>query len=114
MGFSQANIKWFIGGKLNVSYNCLDRHVEAGAGGQTAMIWQGNDAGESRKLTYAELLGKVCRFANALKSLGVKKGDRVCHLHADGARTGRGDAGLYPHRRSAFGGVRRVFCGVVT
>ena len=76
--FHAANIKWFIGGKLNVSYNCLDRHVEAGAGGQTAIIWQGNDPSESRKLTYAELLEQVCKFANTLKSLGVKKGDRVC------------------------------------
>ncbi|MBM4255383.1 MAG: acetate--CoA ligase [Deltaproteobacteria bacterium] len=76
--FHKADVKWFIGGKLNVSYNCLDRHVEAGAGGQTAIIWQGNDAGESRKLTYAELLAQVCQFANALKALGVKKGDRVC------------------------------------
>jgi acetyl-CoA synthetase len=76
--FHAANIKWFMGGKLNVSYNCLDRHVEAGAGGQTAIIWQGNDPSESRKLTYAELLEQVCKFANALKSLGVKKGDRVC------------------------------------
>jgi acetyl-CoA synthetase len=76
--FHAANIKWFIGGKLNISYNCLDRHVEAGAGGQTAIIWQGNDPSESRKLTYAELLEQVCKFANALKSLGVKKSDRVC------------------------------------
>jgi acetyl-CoA synthetase len=76
--FHAAQIKWFLGGKLNVSYNCLDRHVEAGAGAQTALIWQGNDHGESRTLTYAELLAQVCRFANTLKSLGVKKGDRVC------------------------------------
>jgi acetyl-CoA synthetase len=76
--FHTAHIKWFAGGKLNVSYNCLDRHVEAGAGGQTAILWQGNDPAESRRLTYAELLEQVCRVANALKSLGVKKGDRVC------------------------------------
>ena len=76
--FHNAHIKWFLGSKLNVSYNCLDRHVEAGAGGQTALIWQGNDHGESRKLIYEELLEHVCRFANTLKSLGVNKGDRVC------------------------------------
>jgi acetyl-CoA synthetase len=76
--FHAAQVKWFLGGKLNVSYNCLDRHVAAGAGGQTAIIWQGNDAAESRKLTYAELLEQVGQFANALKALGVKKGDRVC------------------------------------
>ena len=76
--FHAAQTKWFLGGKLNVSYNCLDRHVEAGAGQQTALIWQGNDASESRQLSYAELLDQVCRFANALKALGVTKGDRVC------------------------------------
>jgi acetyl-CoA synthetase len=76
--FHSAQIKWFLGGTLNVSYNCLDRHVEAGAGNQTAIIWQGNDPAESRSLTYAELLEQVCRFANTLKALGVKKGDRVC------------------------------------
>jgi acetyl-CoA synthetase len=76
--FHTAHIKWFIGGTLNVSYNCLDRHVEAGAGKQTALIWQGNDPTQARALTYGELLEQVCRFANALKSLGVKKGDRVC------------------------------------
>jgi acetyl-CoA synthetase len=76
--FHDARTKWFLGGKLNVSYNCLDRHVEAGAGAQTALIWQGNDLDESRNLTYAELLEQVCRFANTLKSLGVNKGDRVC------------------------------------
>jgi acetyl-CoA synthetase len=76
--FDAAHIKWFLGGKLNVSYNCLDRHVEAGAGKQTALIWQGNDPTQLRTLTYAELLQQVCRVANLLKSLGVKKGDRVC------------------------------------
>ncbi len=76
--FHQADIKWFINGKLNVSYNCLDRHVKAGAGDQTALIWQGNNQDESKKFSYAELLDQVCQFANALSALGVKKGDRVC------------------------------------
>src|SRR5215471_17034532 len=76
--FHTAEIQWFIGGKLNVSYNCLDRHIEAGAGGQTAIIWQGNDLSESRALTYAQLHEQVCKFANALKSFGVQRGDRVC------------------------------------
>jgi acetyl-CoA synthetase len=76
--FDAADIKWFINGKLNLSYNCLDRHVEAGHGGQTALIWEGNDPKEDRKITYSQLLEEVCRFANALKKLGVKKGDRVC------------------------------------
>ena len=76
--FHTADIKWFLGGKLNVSYNCLDRHVQAGAGDQTALIWQGNNQDESQTFSYTELLDRVCRFANALRALGVKKGDRVC------------------------------------
>jgi len=76
--FHSAEIEWFKGGKLNVSYNCLDRHVEAGHGDQTALIWEGNDSAEDAKITYKELLEQVCRFANALKKLGVQKGDRVC------------------------------------
>ncbi len=76
--FDKADIKWFLNAKLNVSYNCLDRHVNAGAGDQTALIWQGNNEDESKKISYAEMLEQVCQFANALKALGVKKGDRVC------------------------------------
>ena len=76
--FHKADIKWFLNGKLNVSHNCLDRHVNAGAGAQTALIWQGNNQDESKKFSYAELLDQVCQFANALTALGVKKGDRVC------------------------------------
>ena len=69
-------VKWFLGGKLNASYNCLDRHVEAGGGDKVAFYWEG-EPGERRTITYKELLDEVCRFANALKSLGVRKGDRV-------------------------------------
>ncbi len=76
--FSDANIKWFEGAKLNVSYNCLDRHVEAGHGDQTALIWEGNDPTEDSKISYKELMDEVCQFANALKTAGVQKGDRVC------------------------------------
>jgi len=68
--------KWFIGGKLNVSYNCLDRHVEAGLGGRVAYHWHGEE-GEERDVTYADLLADVQRFANALKGLGIGKGDVV-------------------------------------
>ena len=68
--------KWFTGGKLNVSYNCLDRHVEAGRGDRVAFHWRGEE-GEERDITYAELLADVQRFANALKDLGIKKGDVV-------------------------------------
>src|SRR5439155_372739 len=68
--------KWFTGGTLNVAYNCLDRHVEAGRGDRVAYHWEG-EPGDTRTYTYAELQTEVCRFANVLKSLGVKKGDRV-------------------------------------
>lgn len=76
--FVNANIKWFDGGKLNACYNCLDRHVEAGHGDATAIIWEGNDPDEDKTFTYSELLAQVKRFANVLKAQGVRKGDRVC------------------------------------
>jgi len=76
--FVDANIKFFEGGKLNVAYNCLDRHVEAGHGDQTALIWEGNNPTEDKKFTYSELTNEVSKFANVLKSNGVEKGDRVC------------------------------------
>ncbi|HEY8527823.1 MAG TPA: acetate--CoA ligase [Acidimicrobiales bacterium] len=68
--------KWFVGGKLNVSYNCLDRHVAAGRGDRVAYHWEG-EPGDTRTITYAELLDEVQRFANVLKGLGVQRGDRV-------------------------------------
>jgi len=71
------HIKWFEGGKLNVAYNCLDRHLEK-RGNQVALIWEGDDPAQDRKLTYRELHAEVCRLANVLKARGVKKGDRVC------------------------------------
>ena len=68
--------KWFVDGKINISYNCLDRHVHNGKRDQTAILWEG-EPGEVRKLSYGELLAEVQKFANALKSLGIRKGDRV-------------------------------------
>ncbi|WP_367372978.1 acetate--CoA ligase [Pseudomonas lini] len=68
---------WFAGGKLNVSYNCIDRHLEK-RGDQIAIIWEGDDPAESAQITYKKLHHNVCRLANVLKSRGVKKGDRVC------------------------------------
>jgi acetyl-CoA synthetase len=68
--------KWFVGGKLNVAYNCLDRHVEAGHGDQVAYYWEG-EPGDERTITYAQLKDEVCKAANALIELGVKAGDRV-------------------------------------
>ncbi len=70
------HINWFKGGKLNVSYNCLDRHLDT-RGDQVAIIWEGDDPNEDRKITYRELHEEVCKFANVLKSRGVNKGDRV-------------------------------------
>lgn len=68
--------KWFIGGKLNLSYNCIDRHLKT-KGNQAAIIFEGDREGESYVLTYNQLYERVCRMANGLKSLGIKKGDRV-------------------------------------
>ncbi|HEY8372693.1 MAG TPA: acetate--CoA ligase [Pseudonocardiaceae bacterium] len=68
--------KWFVGGRLNVAYNCVDRHVEAGHGDQVAIHWEG-EPGDTRTITYAELKDEVCRTANALLSLGLQAGDRV-------------------------------------
>jgi len=68
--------KWFVDGKINISYNCLDRHVQNGKGDKTAILWEG-EPGEVRRLSYADLLAEVQKFANALKSLGIQKGDRV-------------------------------------
>jgi len=75
--YNKAEIEWFKGAKVNVAYNCLDRHLEK-RGDQTAIIWEGDDPAEDRHITYRELHTEVCKFANALKGLGVKKGDRVC------------------------------------
>ena len=75
--YSSADIQWFLGGKLNVSYNCLDRHLATRAE-QVAIIWEGDDPEEDRQITYRALHEAVCRFANGLKARGVKRGDRVC------------------------------------
>jgi acetyl-CoA synthetase len=74
--FQEGEHKWFIGGKLNVSYNCLDRHLTTWRKNKAALIWEG-DTGETTSLTYQELYYHVCKFANVLKKFGVKKGDRV-------------------------------------
>lgn len=74
---NEISIKWFEGGETNITVNCLDRHIESGLGEKTAIIWEGNDAAESKKISYRKLLSDVCRFANVLKNLDVKKGDRI-------------------------------------
>jgi len=76
--FTKPQIRWFINGKLNVSYNCLDRHIENGHGDRIAFFWEGNDNSETKSYTYNELLVEVNKFSNVLKNLNVSKGDRVC------------------------------------
>lgn len=75
--FSKADTSWFAGGKLNVCYNCVDRHLDKRAR-QTAIIWEGDEPDQDKNITYEELHLQVCKLANALKARGVKKGDRVC------------------------------------
>ena len=75
--FTRGEAAWFDGGKLNVSYNCIDRHLPQRAT-QTALLWEGDDPADSKHITYSELKDQVCRLANTLKARGVKKGDRVC------------------------------------
>src|SRR5690348_166561 len=69
--------KWYVGGTLNAAYNCVDRHVEAGAGDKVAFHWVGEPEGDTRDITYAQLKDEVCQAANALEELGIEKGDRV-------------------------------------
>jgi acetyl-CoA synthetase len=75
--FARGDAEWFAGGKLNVSYNCIDRHLPKRAA-QTALIWEGDNPADSKHITYGELKDHVCRLANTLKARGVRKGDRVC------------------------------------
>jgi acetyl-CoA synthetase len=75
--FKNQDVVWFQNAKLNACYNCLDRHLPTRAQ-QTALIWEGDEAGDIKKMTYAQLHEEVCRFANALKQLGAEKGDRIC------------------------------------
>ena len=76
--FSEPNVKWFVNGKLNITENCLDRHLEE-RGDQTAILWVDNDPSvEATSYTYKELHAEVCRVANMLKAQEIGKGDRVC------------------------------------
>ncbi|MCH2038950.1 MAG: AMP-binding protein, partial [Rickettsiales bacterium] len=72
----EVSIKWFEDGQLNACYNCVDRHLEKHAD-KTAIIWEGNDRSESKNITYKEMYHEVCKFANTLNSMGIKKGDTV-------------------------------------
>jgi acetyl-CoA synthetase len=75
--FANAKHEWFVNGKINVSYNCLDRHLKTERKDKIALIWEGEPIGQSKKYTYQELYDEVCKFANVLLKIGVKKGDRV-------------------------------------
>jgi len=100
------HIRWFHDGTLNLSANCLDRHLQT-RGDKTAILWEGDDPSESKRVTYRELHEQVCRAANLLKNLGVKKGDRVTIYLPMIPEAGR-DAGLCAHRCDPLGGVRRL------
>ena len=76
--FVEPHVRWFMGGKLNITENCIDRHLKD-RGNQPALIWEPNDPDEAhRVLTYKQLYDKVCQFAHVLRNNGVKKGDRIC------------------------------------
>ncbi len=101
--------KWYLGGKLNVAFNCVDRHVEAGLGDRVAYLLGGRARRDDRRaITYAELQRDVVRIANALKELGVGKGTAGRDLHGDGAGARVGDARVHAPRRAAHGRVRRL------
>ena len=103
--------KWFVGGTLNLADNCLDRHLDGPRRNKAALIWVGEPEGETRVLTYQALHREVCRFANVLRGLGVRKGDRVGIYLPDDPRGGGRDARLRPHRRDPQRGLRRILGG---
>ena len=76
--FAEPRIKWFVNGKMNVSYNCLDRHIANGNGDRVAFHWEGNDSSEYKSFSYKELFIEVSKFANVLKKNNISRGDRVC------------------------------------
>ncbi len=109
--FTKGHIRWFEGATLNVSYNCLDRHL-ATRGDQVAIIWEGDNPKEDKKITYKELHEDVCKFANVLKSLGRQERGSDLHLHADDPRNRGRHAGLHPDRRDPLHRVRRLLAGI--
>lgn len=76
--FEAGDLAWYLGGQLNASYQCVDRHVYNGRANKVAILWEDDEGDTVRRITYAELLQEVCRLANALRRLGVRKGDTVC------------------------------------
>ena len=102
-----VRISWFSGGKLNVSYNCLDRHL-AGRGDQIAILWEGDDPAVSRSLTYRPVARRGEQVRQRTEVPGAPAGRSRDHLSADDPRTGGSHAGLHPHRRCALHRVRRL------
>ena len=99
--------KWFLGARTNITVNALDRHAKSANRNKVAFIWLAED-GSERVVTYGQLYRDVCRFANGLKSLGVKKGDRVVIYMPLTLGRRDLDAGVRPYRRDPLGGLRRV------
>ena len=99
--------RWFDGGTLNVSYNCLDRHVKSGHGKQVAYFWEG-EPGDTRTLTFEDMLKETCRLANAPQVARREEGRSGRHLHGHGARAARRAARMLAHRRDPLRRLRRL------
>ena len=102
-----SDSKWFEGGKINIAYNCIDRHLKLDAD-KIALIWEGDDPEQSKEITYAELHLNVCKFSNILKNLGVIKGSRSMYLYANDPRSSLRNAGVCKNWRHSLSGVWRV------
>ena len=100
--------KWYLGGKLNVCFNCVDRHVEAGHGDRVAYYWEGEPEDDRREITFADLQRETTKLANALKALGVEEGHAGRDLHGHGPGDADRDARLRADRRAAHGRLRRL------
>ena len=100
--------KWFVGGEINLSYNCLDRHVTTWRKNKAAIIWEG-EPGEIRTLTYQQLHTRSPEVRERSQIAGRQEGRPCRHLHGDDAGTADRNAGLRPHRRPAHGRLRRIF-----
>ena len=105
--YHAGKISWFADGELNVCYNCVDRHLPARAD-QTALLWEGDEPGDVRRITYRELHQEVCKFANVLKAHGANKGDRIAIYMLMIPEAVFADAGLCPYRCGPFGRFRGI------
>ena len=111
LDWKPPHAKWFVGGTLNASVNCVDRHVRGPRRNKAAIIWEG-EPGDRRTLTYFDLYRQVSQFANVLEVAGREARRPRGHLPAARARAGDRDAGLRAHRRRALGGLRRLQLGI--